>query len=111
MSDLRKNQDETFSAIDQEAASEAEKRDSRLLYQALSKNREVLGGQSAVPAEDRALSEKILADARSRSAEIAANQGDISARRAVSGAPIPLWLWLAWSVAIAALIAAWLYFR
>lgn len=111
MSDAGKNEAETFSAIDKEAASEAEKRDSRILYQALSRNREALGGQAAVPADDGHLSQKILSEARSRSAEIAATQRKASARHAVSGAPIPWWLWLAWTLAIAALIAAFWYFR
>jgi len=105
------NEHETFSAIDKEAANDGEKRDSRILYQALSRNREALGGQAAVPADDRHLSEKILASARSRSAEIAAGQRKASARHSVSGAPIPWWLWLAWVVALGGLVAAFWYFR
>lgn len=111
MSEPRRNEAETFAAIDKETASEAEKRDSRILYQALSRNRDALGGQAAVPADDRNLSEKILAEARSRSAEIAATQRKASARHAVSGAPIPWWLWAAWILAIAGLVAAFWYFR
>jgi len=104
------NERETFSTIDKEAANDGEKRDSRVLYQALSRNREALGGQAAVPADDRHLSEKILASARSRSAEIAAGQRKASARHAVSGAPIPWWLWLAWMLALVGLgVAVWYF--
>lgn len=112
MADASKaNESETFSAIDSEATNDREKRDSRILYQALSRHREALGGQAAVPADDRRLSEKILASARSRSAEIAASQRKASARHSVSGAPIPWWLWLAWVVALIGLgVAVW-YFK
>mgnify|MGYP001562831075 CR=1 FL=1 len=111
MQAFHKHDDQTLAAIDQEATSEADKRDSRIIYQALQRNRAALGGQAALPAEDRALSEKILTQARSRSAEIAASQHQISARQAASGAPIPWWLWLAWLLAIGGLVAAWWYFR
>jgi hypothetical protein len=109
MADPRRNQSETFHAIDKEAADEAEKRDSRILYEALSRNRGDLGGEAAVPADDQHLSQRILAEARSRSAEIAAGQRKTSSRHVVTGAPIPLWLWAAWILAIAALVAGfWL---
>lgn len=106
----RTNDAETFAAIDQEAANEAEKRDSRILYQALQRNREALGGQAAIPANDQKLSEQILSQARTRSAEITAAQRQASAHQTASGAPIPLWLWIAWILAVGGLLAAWWYF-
>lgn len=111
MGDPAKNEADTFAAIDGAQASDRDKRDSRILYQALHRNRDAVGGQAALPPDDQHLSERILAEARSRSAEIAANQRQGSARHSVSGAPIPVWLWLAWIVAIGGLVAAFWYWR
>jgi hypothetical protein len=99
--------DELDQVIEREAASPAEGRDSRTLAKALRERREALSGGGAVPIEDKNLSERILTEARSRSAEI-------SARRSGGGQPqtkpdgrIPWWLWSLWVLALVAAYVGW----
>ena len=97
--------DEMLSAIDAEAKDPAESKDSRLLYDALRARRDQLKAETSLP-EDKALSEKILAEARTRSAQISASRGGTSHRVPVVTAGIPWWIWAGWVIAIAGVVAA-----
>jgi hypothetical protein len=81
--------------------------DSQVLAQALKERRDRLSGSAAVPADDRVLSERILADARTRSAEISARRSGGGASGGARDARIPWWLWLLWVLAIAAAYLGW----
>lgn len=102
------DRDETLAAIDGAPGDDASRRDSRLLYEALKQRKDDLKGETALP-EDRALSEKILAEARTRSAQISASRGGTGHPAQAVSAGIPAWLWLAWIVAIAAVVLAAVY--
>lgn len=95
--------DETQRAIADAAASEHEQSDSQVLYQALRRHRDALSGSAHVPTEDRALSERIFAEARTRSAQIQASR-QIPAK----DQSVPWWLIAAWIVAVVAIVAGWL---
>jgi hypothetical protein len=97
--------EETFSAIDAETKDAAERKDSRLIYDALRDRRDQLKTESSLP-EDKALSEKILAEARTRSAQISASRGGTSHRIPAASAGIPWWIWVGWAIAIAGVVAA-----
>ncbi len=99
--------EELFKVIDAEAADPREGTDSRILYRALRERRDRLGAESDLP-RDSALSEKILAEARSRSAQISASR-KVSGPVAAVTPGIPWWLWGAWIVAIAGVVAAFKY--
>jgi hypothetical protein len=106
--------DDPFTVLDgaaASAASEAERRESRVLLQALSERRGQIGALAQIPADDRRLSEQILAQARSRSAEIrAAQQGSGAPPGApLVSTPISWWLWAGWIIAILAIVLATLY--
>jgi hypothetical protein len=99
--------DELLKVVDSEAKDEAERRESRVLYEALRTRRDQIGAVNQIPARDEKLSEQILNQARSRSAEIsAARQRSASQAIEAASKPIPWWLWLAWLVAIAGVILA-----
>ncbi|MBA3938855.1 MAG: hypothetical protein H0X38_15515 [Planctomycetes bacterium] len=100
--------EELFAVVDQEATDEAERRDSRILYDALAARRDQVGGVSEIPAEDRTLSGKILAEARNRSAAITASRRGANTSQSLQSRsrPIPWWLWLAWITAIVAVALA-----
>lgn len=85
-----------------------ERRASASLAQALVERRALLGGEAAIPDEDKPLSERILDEARCRSEHISLGRSGSSAsqRMGESGAAIPWWLWLAWGIALVAVIAA-----
>ncbi len=100
--------EEMFQAIDAEAADPAEGKDSRLLYEALRQRKDQLKAEASLPV-DKALTEKILAEARTRSAHISASRGGASTRAPVVSAGIPIWLWIAWILAIAGVIVAFKY--
>jgi hypothetical protein len=99
--------DDLFAVVDREAKDDAERRESRVLYEALRTRKDQIGAVTQIPAKDEKLSEQILAEARSRSAEISAARHR-SGSQAVEAAskPIPWWLWLAWLLAIAGVIVA-----
>jgi hypothetical protein len=99
--------EELFKVIDAEAANPREGTDSRLLYRTLTERRARLGAASELP-QDKALSEKILAEARSRSAQISASRKVSGPVVAVSPG-IPWWLWAGWVVAIAGVLAVYKY--
>lgn len=82
---------------------ESDRRDSRILVEALRTHRDVASGAAAVPEQDAQLSSRIMAEARSRSQEIR----EAAARRVER--PIPWWLWLAWLAAIGLFAAAWIW--
>ena len=91
-------------AITEAVTDPDEQRASRVLARALGERSSTLGG-GGLPADDRAISERILTEARVRSARIA---GEHVVDVDVSPA-IPWWLWLAWAVALVAAAAAWKY--
>jgi hypothetical protein len=96
---------------DRDANDDAERRDSRIILEALRARRAVIGGVAAVP-EDQQLTERILDEAKRRSAQISAAQQGKSARSSVAeGSAIPWWLWVGWLVAIGGVVAAfwWLH--
>ena len=98
---------ELFAEIDRAARDAAERHDSKAIYGALKRHAPTVGGEAQLPAEDRELSERILAQARSRSAEVAAARRSASTRLQAAGAPIPWWVVLGWLLAIVGLVAAW----
>jgi hypothetical protein len=99
--------EELLKVVDREAKDEAERRESRVLYEALRTRKDQIGAVNQIPARDEKLSEQILNQARSRSAEIsAARQRSGSQAVEAASKPIPWWLWLAWLVAIIGAIAA-----
>lgn len=90
----------------------ADARASAAILAALRQRRASLGGEAGSPVDDGRLSERILSEARVRSARIAgsavgAGPSDRSARVAAPGRPIPWWLWLAWLAALAGAALAW----
>jgi hypothetical protein len=99
--------EDLYSVVDREAKDEAERRDSRVLFDALHARRSEVGGLSQIPIRDNKLSEKILSEARKRSAQISASrQSSISQALQPPARPIPWWLWVAWLIAIAGVVAA-----
>ena len=94
-------------AIAEGSADAKEQQDSQVLYDALRRHRDTLAGAAKVSFQDPALSERILSEARNRSAEIRAAQRPPGARPGLHGRPLPKWLLLAWVVAIVAFLAAW----
>ncbi len=102
-------EDEIGAAIDSGAHDAGERKDSRLIYQALRDRKDALGAEAAIPAEDKSLTERILAEARTRSAEISATRGGSGHRAQPSSRAIPWWMILAWLAAIAAVAAAFKY--
>ena len=101
------SRDDLYATVDQEAKDDAERRESRVLVDALRTRRDQLDGASQIPAKDAKLSEQILGEARKRSAQISASrQASISQALHPPSKPIPWWLWLAWILAIAAVVVA-----
>jgi hypothetical protein len=99
--------DELDQVIEREATSPAEGRDSRVLAQALRDRREALSGGGAVPVEDRNLSERILNEARSRSAEISARRSGGGSTPKAKQDGIPWWLWALWVLAVVGAYVGW----
>lgn len=101
------SREDLYSVVDREAKDDAERRESRVLVDALRSRRDQLDGASQIPARDPKLSEQILGEARKRSAQISASrQASISQALNASAKPIPWWLWLAWILAVAAVVSA-----
>ena len=99
--------EDIYSVVDREAKDDAERRDSRVIYDALLARRSEVGGLSHIPIRDNKLSEQILGEARKRSAQISASrQSSISQALQPPARPIPWWLWLAWIVAITGVVVA-----
>jgi hypothetical protein len=102
--------DELYAVMDREAKDEAERHDSKILYDALQARRGLLGGATEIPTDDRKLSEQILAKAQKRSAELSDTLAQTTTQTSpAASSPIPWWLWLAWIIAIAGAIAAYMY--
>lgn len=102
------NDAQTRRAIsDADGVTEADKRDSQLIYDALRRHKDALAGEAKLPAEDRVLSERILAQARNRSAEIRETSRPATSRHLSTGRPLPLWLIVTWIVVAAGMVAAW----
>lgn len=96
-----------YSVVDREAKDDTERRESRVLIDALRSRREQLSGSSQIPARDSKLSEQILGEARKRSAQISASrQASISQALTPPTKPIPWWLWLAWILAVTGVVTA-----
>jgi hypothetical protein len=95
--------------IDREARDDRERAASRLLLKELSARRGELGGAAAIPAEDGPLSERILREARTRSAEIRRSNSGVapSTRMPAAGRSVPWWLVAAWVGALGAAALAW----
>ncbi len=88
-----------------------EHRASQVLMDALVARREALGGAAQLPPEDRALSERILGEARRRSEQISASRNPaISSQTLAQQERIPWWLIAAWIVAIGATTVAALHY-
>ncbi len=102
-------EDEIGAAIDSGTHDDAERKDSRLIYQALRDRKDALGAEAAIPAEDKSLTERILTEARTRSAEISATRGGSGHRAQPLSRAIPWWMLLAWLAAIAAVLAGYHY--
>ena len=105
---MAKSPDDIYAVDDREAKDDAERRESRVLYEALRARKDQIDGINQIPAKNDKLSEQILGEARKRSAEISgvARQPSPSQAIQIATRPIPWWLWLAWVVAIAGAIAA-----
>jgi hypothetical protein len=104
-------QNDFYSVVDREAKNDVERRDSRVLFDALQSRRDEIGGAAQIPARDAKLSEQILGEARKRSAHIkASRQASISQALHPPSRPIPAWLWFAWLLAVAGVVAAFTYF-
>lgn len=104
------NEAETRRAIAEAGdATEVDKRDSQLIYEALRRHKDALAGEAQLPSEDRVLSERILAQARTRSAEIRDASRSATSRQLGTGRPLPLWLILAWVAVTVGLVLAWVY--
>ena len=82
---------------------DADRKASRIMVDALRAHRDTASGAAGVPLEDAQLSSKLMAEARSRSQEIR----NASAKRV--DRPIPWWLWLAWIAAIGLFAAGWFW--
>jgi len=110
MAEVRKTEEDAlFEVVDREAADDVERNASRILYQALQDRKETLGGQAQIPLDDKHLSEVIFAEARQRSAQITGlANGAVSDRLDPPARAIPVWLIIAWIVAIALVVTAFL---
>lgn len=96
---------EIVDGLAEAAPTEADRRASQVMVDALRAHREHASGAAGVPLTDAQLSSKIMAEARSRSQEIRDAAG---ARREQ---PVPWWLWLAWIGAVALFAAGWFWLR
>jgi hypothetical protein len=107
MSDAR---DELMKVVDSQSQDEAERRDSRILYQALHERRNQIGAINQIPANDPKLSEQILSQARNRSAEISAARLTSGSQLVESASkPVSWWVVLAWLFAVVAVVLALMY--
>lgn len=87
-----------------------ERRESKALMQALAERKDALGATAQLPAEDRALSERILGEARRRSEQISASSNPAASTQTTRATErVPWWLWLAWLVAIIGSVIAFRY--
>lgn len=83
-----------------------EHRASQVLMDALAARKAALGGAAQLPAEDKALSERILGEARRRSEQISASRNPAASSQTLAQQErIPWWIVAAWIVAIIATVA------
>ena len=92
---------EIVDGLAEAAPTDADRRASQIVVDALRAHRDHASGAAAVPQHDPQLSSKIMAEARSRSQEIR----DAAVKRVDK--PVPWWLWLAWLGAIILFAAGW----
>ena len=97
----------TIEIDDRDAKDDQERRESRLLLDALRQRRAALGGEASVP-DDKRLTETIMLEAQKRSAQISASRAS-TARLDVPGASIPVWVIIGWLLAIGGAVVAFLY--
>ena len=84
-----------------------DQRASRVLMDALAARRDRLDGAAGLAeAEVRAVSGRILGEARRRSEQISAKSA-VSARLPGRGAKIPAWLVMAWILALGLVLTLW----
>lgn len=102
--------DELFRAIDDDDADAAAKADSKVIYDHLSSQRQMLGGIATIPLDDRNLSERILDAATKRSREMRGS-ATVSAALQAQGRPVGLFIWALWALALigAGVALAWLW--
>ena len=87
-----------------------ERRQSKVLMEALATRKDALGAAAQLPAQDHALSERILGEARRRSEQISASDNPaISSRAMAQSERVSWWIWVAWAVAIAGTVLAFRY--
>jgi hypothetical protein len=80
---------------------------SQVLMDALAARKEALGGAAQLPPEDRALSERILGEARRRSEQISASRNPAASSQTLAQQErIPWWILVAWILAIIATVIA-----
>jgi hypothetical protein len=109
MSDPRPTPDPVEEGTAEEGTAE-ERRDSQTLMAALAQRKELLGAASQLPAEDQALSEHILGEARRRSEQISASRNPAASTHSPKASEsIPVWLYVAWVVAIVGSVLAFRY--
>ena len=85
----------------------AERQESKVLMEALNARKAALGADAQLPPEDRALTERILGEARRRSEQISASRNPAASSGTTAQAEgVPWWIWVAWVVAIAATVVA-----
>jgi len=96
---------EIVDGLAEAAPTEADRKDSQIMVDALRAHRDSASGTAAVPLSDPKLDAQVLGEARTRSQEIR----QAAAKRVER--PIPWWLWLAWIAAIALFIAGWMWLK
>ena len=108
-----RNRAASFETIDADAVSAEENAASKELYNALRKRRHSISGEHQAPKPDEAFDSAVRKAAQTRSAEIRASleaSNNATSRAGLDsvrkGADIPIWLYAAWAIAIAAAITA-----
>ena len=87
-----------------------ERRDSKVLMDALAQRKEALGAAAQLPPDDHVLSERILGEAKRRSEQISASRNPAASTHIPKAAErIPMWIYAAWIVAIGGSILAFRY--
>lgn len=85
----------------------AERQESKVLMEALTARKAALGAEAQLPADDHALKERILGEARRRSEQISASRNLVASSGSTPQAEgVPWWIWVAWAIALAATFAA-----
>jgi hypothetical protein len=101
-----------FGAIDSPGlGTPKERHESKVLMDALAQRKGQLGAAAQIPANDQALSERILGEARRRSEQISASRNPAASSRTLAQREkIPWWLFALWIFAALATVAVFRYF-